>query len=142
MTPIEWLEHTADVGFRVRGTSVEQAFAEAARALFSLMVDLDTVKPESGTRIAAKAGTLPELLVEWLSELLAQQELTGTVFSQFDVAIEGDYASGFHAQGHALGEAFNRSRHRPGTEVKGISYLGLSVTQHDGDWVAQVVVDV
>jgi len=142
MMSIEWLDHTADMGFRVMGDSIESAFSEAARALFSLMFALDEIQPRTEYRIEVSASSLPELLVEWLSELLIQKELSGLVFSRFDVAITGNEPSGFSAAGRALGETLDRKRHRPGTEVKGISYLGLDVSQRGEMWVAQAIVDV
>lgn len=142
MTPIEWLDHTADMGFRASGLSLEDAFCEAARALFSLMFSIDGIHPIKETRIDVTAVSLANLLVEWLSELLGQKELTGQVFGQFNVAISGNGTSGFRAQGSALGERLDPSRHQPGTEIKGISYLGLDVREQGGVWTAQVVVDV
>jgi len=142
MMSIEWLDHTADMGFRATGDSVEGAFCEAARALFSLMFALEEIQPQTEYRIEVSASSLSELLVEWLSELLVQKELSGLVFSRFEVAIIGDELSGFSAVGRALGEALDRKRHRPGAEVKGISYLGLDVSQRDEMWVVQAIVDV
>jgi len=142
MTPIEWLDHTADMGFRASGGTIESAFCEAARALFSLMFALEEIRPRTEYRISVSATSLSELLVEWLSELLVQKELSGLVFSRFEVAISGNELSGFSAIGRAFGETLDRDRHRPGTEVKGISYLGLDVSQRDEMWVVQAVVDV
>jgi len=142
MTPIEWLDHTADMGFRAMGDSIEGAFCEAARALFSLMFAIEEIRPETDHCIEVSAASLSDLLVEWLSELLIQKELSGFVFSRFEVAITGNQLSGFSAVGRAFGETLDRERHRPGAEVKGISYLGLDVSQRDEMWVTQVVVDV
>ena len=93
-------------------------------------------------RIEVSAPSLAELLVEWLSELLIQKELSGLVFSRFEVAITGNELSRFSAIGRAFGETLDCERHQPGTEVKGISYLGLDVSQRDEMWIAQVIVDV
>ncbi len=142
MTPIEWLDHTADMGFCASGDTIEGAFCEAARALFSRMFALAEIRPRTEHRITVSATSLSELLVEWLSELLVQKELSGLVFSRFEVAISGNELSGFSAIGRASGETLDRDRHRPGTEVKGISYLGLDVSQRDEMWVVQAVVDV
>lgn len=142
MTPIEWLDHTADIGFRAWEDTIEGAFCEAARALFSVMFDIEQIRPRTQHRITVYAGSLSELLVEWLSELLVQKELSGLVFSRFEAAITGDRDTGFSAIGSAFGERLDRSRHRPGTEVKGISYLGLEVCRCDTMWVVQVIVDV
>lgn len=142
MTPIEWLDHTADVGFRATGASLEDAFCEAARALFSLMFAVENIHECTTYRITVNAATLETLLVEWLSELLVQKDLSRLVFSRFEVTISGNETSGFSAIGCAFGETLDRDRHHPGTEVKGISYLGLDVSCHDELWVVQVIVDV
>ena len=142
MTSIEWLDHTADVGFRATGESIEDAFIEAAKALFSLMFELEDIRPVTERCVEVSARSRSELLVEWLSELLAQKELSGLVFSQFEVAIAGNEVNGFSAVGRAFGERLDRERHRIATEVKGISYLGLDVFQRGEIWVVQVVVDV
>ena len=39
----EVINHTADVGIRAYGANMGQAFANAARALFSLIAELDNV---------------------------------------------------------------------------------------------------
>lgn len=142
MSPIEWLDHTADMGFRATGESLEAAFCEAARALFSLMFAIEHIDSSTAFPITVSAPSLEDLLVEWLSELLVQKDLTRLVFSRFELAISGSGGSGFSAVGRAFGEQLDRERHQPGTEVKGISYLGLGVSQRGEMWVAQVIVDV
>ena len=142
MSPIEWLDHTADVGFRATAPSIEAAFCEAGRALFSLMFAIENIHECTTYRVAVNAVTLEGLLVEWLSELLVQKDLTRLIFSRFEVRISGNETSGFSAVGNAFGEPLDRSRHQPGIEVKGISYLGLAVTCQDGSCAVQVIVDV
>jgi len=139
---IEWLDHTADAGFRASGASIEIAFCEAARALFSLMFAVECIDARTEFQITLNAARLEDLLIEWLSELLVQKDLSGLVFSRFELVISGNETVGFSASGRALGEPLDRVRHQPGTEVKGISYLGLAVSCQDGIHTAQVVVDV
>jgi len=142
MSPIEWLDHTADVSFRATGPSIEAAFCEAGRALFALMFVVENIHDRTAYRITVDAATLEALLVEWLSELLVQKDLTRLVFSRFEVEISGNETSGFFAEGKAYGEPLDRERHQPGTEVKGISYLGLTVTCQEDACAVQVIVDV
>ena len=40
----EIIDHTADVGIRAYGDNMSQAFANAAKALFSLITELDNVE--------------------------------------------------------------------------------------------------
>ena len=139
--PVEYLDHAADVGLRATGATLEEAFCEAARGLFGLMVDLAAVVPRETYDVQVEAPTWTGLLVEWLSDLLAQVELTGLVFSAFHARIvrkEG----GFRLDGAASGEPLDSERHRAGIEVKGISYLGLDVGRRDGGWAVRCVVDV
>jgi SHS2 domain-containing protein len=138
---VEYLDHTADVGLRACGKSVEEAFCEAARGLFGLMIDVDSVDSRERHAVHAEAETLADLLVEWLSDLLAQKDLTGWVFGRFDVGIRNT-KKGYVLDGAAWGEAMDRERHEPGLEVKGISYLGLAVKRDGAEWVAECVLDV
>jgi protein archease len=142
MSAIEWLDHTADIGFRATGASIEAAFCEAGKALFSLMFDIGTIEESAEYSFELSADTCEGLLADWLSELLAQKDLTRLIFSRFEVAISRSEASGFLAKGRAFGERLDRVKHQAGTEIKGISYLGLEVVCQDAACTAQVLVDV
>ena len=139
--PFEHLDHAADLGLRATGETEEEAFCEAARGLFEVMVDLAAVQPveEHVVRVEAESGE--ELLVAWLSELLAQKELSGLVFSSCDVRIS-KRRDVLRLDGIARGERLDRDRHDARTEVKGISYLGLSVRGDPMGWLIECVLDV
>jgi len=137
----EYVDHPGDIGIRAWGKTPDEAFREAARGLFSLMVDLSRVSPAVRREMEAKADTLDRLLVEWLSALLAEKDVTGLIFSDFEVSIES-LPSGYTLRGVGLGEPLDPARHPIGTEVKGISYLGLVVKEKDGGWAVQCIVDV
>lgn len=138
---IEYLDHAADLGLRATGASLEESFCEAARGLFAVMVDLESVRPMATHRVRLEAVSDEDLLVAWLDELLAQKEVTGLVFSRFSVRI--DHAdNGVRLDGTASGERLDPARHRPHTEVKGITYLGLDVRRHGNQWTVECVLDV
>src|SRR5512136_643628 len=65
--PFEYVDHAADVALRGIGETPEDAFVEAARAMWNLMIDLDAIAPRESLRIERSAGRLDLLLVEWLS---------------------------------------------------------------------------
>ena len=137
----EYVEHTADMGLRGRGATAAEAFCEAAAGMFGVMVRIDRVQPAVMYEVRCCAESLELLLVDWLSALIARKDVTGDVFSRFAVTIEAVDA-GWHLRGMAEGESLDPERHEPGTEVKGISYLGLAVAQHKDEWIAQCVLDV
>lgn len=137
----EILEHTADAGVRGIGDTLEEAFREAARGTFSLMVDLERVEPREGVPIEVEADSLEGLLVAFLGELLAKRDIEGLVFSNFQVKIEkGD--GGWRLRGRAWGEPLDPARHRPGVEVKAATYFGVKVERQGDRWIAQCVLDL
>jgi SHS2 domain-containing protein len=139
--PFEYLDHTSDVCIRATSNTLSDAFCEAARAMFNLMVDIRKVNPKRSININVSAYSVETLLVEWLGELLSRKDLSGLVFSQFDASIE-DNQGIFNLSGSAFGEALDASRHDPRTEVKGATYAGLRVWQENGQFIAKCVVDV
>lgn len=133
----ETFEHEADIGVRGFGDSVEEAFENAASALYSVMVELDAVKPETEKTVSAQAPDNELLLVEWLNALLSLSDIERMVFSKFKVKIEG-----MSLTGTAWGEPLDRVRHAPRVEVKGATYHMLKVERKEGRYTAQCVVDV
>lgn len=139
--PYEILEHEADAGVRGIGSSLEEAFCEAARGMFSLMVDLEEVRPERAVPVVVEAETLEVLFVSWLGELLALRDLRGMVFSRFEAKIK-KADGGWALEGKAYGEPLDPARHKPAVEVKAATYYGVKVGKDDGRYIAQCVVDL
>ncbi|MHC4992451.1 MAG: archease [Planctomycetota bacterium] len=135
----EITEHTADLGIRITSSTLEILFAEAARGLFSLLVEnLDEVTPADEWHYEI-AGTDPEyLLFDWLSELLYAFETTHVLLCEFQVRYDADRG----VRAVARGEALDPTRHRLDHEVKAVTYHGLDVHRTDGGWEASVIVDV
>lgn len=131
----EEIEHTADVGIRAYGRTLDALFANAAEGMFSLIVDLGGVRPVGEVRVRVSADDVPGLLVRWLSELLYLHDTQGLVFREFDVRIEGTALDGV-----ARGEAIDRSRHDLKLAVKAVTYHGLSVDPTKG--FTQVIFDI
>jgi len=138
----ELIEHTADLGIHGFGASVSEAFAAVAEGMFSIMASLDTIDIVRCHSIHVKAASLDTLLVEWLSELLAHWESTGEIYRTFDVSIEDVEDHGYRLSGRICGEPLDTAKHRLGTEVKGISYLGLRVESSPGASSVRCIVDV
>jgi SHS2 domain-containing protein len=134
----ELFEHTADVGLRARAESLDELFAEAARALFSVVVaNPDAVQLRETIHLAV-AGTQPdELLRDWLAELLYIFEARRLVLARFEVSLG---AEGLTAT--VQGEPIDAARHQLDVEVKAVTWHGLKVVRDDGGWLAEVIVDI
>lgn len=133
----ETFEHEADIGIRGFGDSMQEAFENAALALYSVMVKINAVEPSEKRTLTVSAPDHELLLIEWLNALLAASDIERMVFSRFEVKIEGTSLTGT-----AWGETLDRVEHEPHVEVKGATYHMLKVARRGAGYVAQCVVDV
>lgn len=132
------LEHTADVGFEAFGSTREEAFVNAARALFYLIVELDTIDPREEVWVQVQGADPESVLVNWLSELLYLQDAEGWLFRDFEIqSLHDDSLSAL-----ARGEKFQPSRHQIKLLVKAITYHQLALEETPRGWRAQVYVDI
>ena len=133
----EILDHTADVGIIAYGADVGQAFANAARALFSLITKLDDIEEILHRDIELTAPDEESLLVEWLNELICLFDTENIVFKRFDVT----KLNNTQLKARSYGEKVDSSKHRLKTGVKAAAYHMLKVDKGDGCQV-QVLFDI
>jgi SHS2 domain-containing protein len=134
----EVFDHTADIGLRIWAPDRPSLYAEAARALFSLVVlNLDAVRPVEQRRFVIAGEQDDYLLFDWLNELLYTFETEHLLLSEFQIELE---PAGLRATGR--GERLDRSRHELDHEVKAITYHGLKIDSAPSGWMAEVIVDI
>ena len=131
----EEIEHTADVGIRAYGRTLDELFANSAEGMFSLIADLSKVKPVGEIEVRATADDAAALLVRWLSELLFVHETERLLFSSFDAAVDGT-----SLRGRARGEPIDKARHELKLAIKAVTRHALSVDPAKG--TAQVIFDI
>lgn len=137
-----FLDHTADVGVKIRAASLEGVFAEALAAF----TDTVTARRRVGTGLSqAFELTGPDaeiLLVDWLGELLYAFEVGRRLFHDAEVRLQpGD--GGLALTAVARGEAWDPRRHPVKVLVKGVTYHALEVARRgEGDWSARVIFDI
>lgn len=131
-----YFEHGADIGVIGRGATLEDAFVEAARAMFAIMAEPGQVEESLSVDIAFEEHDVEFALVTWLNRLLAEARLHSAVFKRFELNRNGD-----SYLGRAFGCGWRPSIDR-GTEVKGATLTALTVKQHKSGWDARCIVDV
>ena len=132
------IEHTADVGIAAYGDDLREAFANAARGLFSLMADIDSVGEDVRHDVEVAADNREELLVAWLSELIYLFEVNDVLFSRFDIAELGEKK----LKASCYGERIDPRRHEIKTGVKAATYHMLRVEQGEDGCRVQVLFDI
>ncbi len=134
----EFFEHTADLGLRVRAADLDALFVDAARALTATVVENpEDVEPREPVRIALGPEEPAMLLFDWLDELLYRFDTQRFVGARFEVAVRDQ-----RLEATVWGETLDPARHRPGHEVKAITYHGLRVEREGDGWLAEAIVDI
>jgi len=131
----EEIDHTADVGIRAFGTNLTELFVNAAEGMFSLVANLDAVRPVGEVEIRLRADDIPTLLLRWLSELLYLHETQHFLFSSFDVSV-----SDTTLRALARGETIDKTRHELKLAIKAVTRHRLAVDEQKG--VAEVIFDI
>jgi SHS2 domain-containing protein len=134
----EFIEHTADLGFKAYGASQEKLFAHAAEAFFEAIVALESVEERIERSIQVEAEGLDNLMVNWLSELLYVYDTDRIVFKTFQIKRIEDN----QLEANARGEVLDPARHEIKTGVKAVTYHKLYVKERAWGWEAQVIFDI
>jgi SHS2 domain-containing protein len=129
---------TADAGFEAEAGSLEILFQECWTALLDLLLENpESIALKSERRFVSSASTGEQLLFDFLNFGLFLKDSENSLFVPLDMRIaEGRLECVFH------GEAIDPSRHRLGTDVKAVSYHGLSVWRDGWFWRATFVADI
>jgi SHS2 domain-containing protein len=135
----EWshFPHEGDVGVCGHGASMEEAFENAARAMTAVIVPLELIRANETTHVSCRAGDREILLLDWLNAVIYAMATEGMIYRDFKVRIEGE-----RLEGEMHGEKAEPARHEPSVELKGATLTELKVTEENGRWRAQCVVDV
>jgi SHS2 domain-containing protein len=146
------IEHTADIGVEIYGTTLEELFQNAGYALFDTIVDVSTIQPFVSRMVAVEGQNVEALLMNWLRELLYLCSVEQEVYGCFEV--KNLSCSGSLPDCHApdactarieaivKGEPLDFQKHRFATEIKAITYHQFAVTQNNTCWQARVIFDV
>ncbi len=133
----EFINHTADVGIIAYGADMNQAFANAAKALFSLITELDDVEEVTQQDIELTAPDQESLLVGWLNELIYLFDAEQIIFKRFDIT----RLSQTQLKARSYGDKVDSSKHKLKMGVKAATYHMLEIDQSDGAKV-QVLFDI
>ncbi|KAF5071935.1 archease [Methanobacterium aggregans] len=140
----EFFDVTADVGYRAYGKTLNQAFENAALAMFEVMTDTNHIKPELLRKITLKSEDEEALLYDWLSELLFFHDSEYLVFSRFNVEISDKMEDGekvFLLEAVAEGQEFDPDVHERRDEVKAATYHMMDIQKKNG-YMLQVILDI
>lgn len=138
MKPYELIDHTADVGIRAFGKTLEELFRNAALGMFDIIADLHSVGSGESKTVSLVAETLEDLYLLWHQELLFRSSVDRTVYKEF--SFEKISEKTLKAIIH--GERFNPEKQILKKEIKAVTYHRLKVEKTDEGWVGEVIFDI
>ncbi len=134
----EIIEHTADIGLRVKAGNPKGLFRNAAAAMFQVMAEPKgrAVKAAEELFVKLNAENLEELFVNWLNELLSLSAAKELIFSDFKINTLEDN----RLEAVVIGRP--QKDFRINSEIKAATYHELKVEETASGWVAEVIFDV
>lgn len=131
------IDHTADFRIHVFGTDLKDLFSNAAFAMFDLITDIETLAGEVESRLKVKGRDRPDLMVNWLRELLFIWNGTQKLVESVDILS----LAGNELSAKIKSESFDPARHRIKNEIKAVTYHQIQVNQVTDGWDSKIIFD-
>ena len=127
---------TSDVLFEAYGKTASELFENAAKALLSVICQVDKVKPVKEVKIDVKGKNIKELMFNWLQELISLVDIKGMFFSRFVVEKINDKS----LKAKIYGEPIVPEKGE--TVVKAVTYYKFNVEKTKEGYKATVSLDI
>ncbi len=138
----EFLEHTADVYIRAHGITMEEAYQNAALAMFETMTDSSKIAQTQQETLDVEAEDQYALLYNWLEALLVKFETENMLFSKFEITDWKETAESFKFKAKVWGEKFNPQKHPQKVGVKAVTYHLMVVIREPQKVVLEFILDI
>jgi len=145
MPNYKFFDHTADIGVEISGRTKKELFANAAGAMFDVLIEKNESKSKSDEdtkrqqkKVSVDGVDVEDLLINFLRELLYL--FNGEKF--ITVNCEIIKFTNQELQARLTGESFNSKKHLIKTEIKAVTYSGVKVEKFKRVWNARVIFDV
>ena len=129
----ELIDHTGDIGVAATAPTLEQLFAECARAMFAILAEAPSPSPAGRDEFPVPGADPAEELRDFLSELLYRFSTDHRMYVAFEPK---PGAVG------AAWEPYDSVRHPLRTELKAVTYHQLEVVRDGPVWRGRVIFDV
>ena len=138
----EFLQHTTDAYIAAYGSTLEEAFENAALAMFEVMTDTNKIEPKIEVKIEAEGFDEYSLLYDWLEKLLISFETTGNLYSKFKIEKITKTEEGFKLKGKTWGEPVNPEKHPQRTAVKAVTYHLMEIIRENSSVTIKFLLDI
>ena len=134
----ELIDHTADFGIRVFGSNERKLFSNAAWALFDVLTETAALTGNDSCRITVTGDDWPDLMVNWLREVLYLWNGKGRLAKSVQVLSLSEKK----LSAKIYFDAYTPDRHIIKTEIKAVTYHQVYVKSGPFGWEAGIIFDI
>lgn len=127
---------TSDVVFEAYGETLNELFANAAEAMFTMICKIEHIEPKEERKIEAEADSVEDLLVNWLQSLIAAVDIEEMFFSKFKITDISDNKVTGYAYGQSVTPELGE------TVVKAVTYHQYEFKETDKGFMCRVSLDI
>ena len=136
MKKFEIIEHTADIGAKIYGSSLEELFLNSAVALYKLM-GISYNNFSEKLKVEIDEPTVEDLLVKFLNELIFYvdaKKVAGNIKNLKIKKLNEDFFLGCEIEGKKI-KKIER-------EIKSATYHGLKVEKKENFYTVTIIFDI
>jgi SHS2 domain-containing protein len=138
----EFLEHTADTYVRAFGRTMEEAYENAALAMFETMTDTNKIAQTHQEIVESEAEDQYALLYNWLEALLVKFETEGMLYSKFQILSWKETPEIFKIKAKIWGEKFDPQKHPQKVAVKAVTYHRMMIISESERVILEFILDI
>ena len=132
------LDHTADLGIRVFGKTLDALFVHAGNALFELLVKPSSKQKKKVRSVSVSGMDWPDLMVNWLRELLFLWIDEKYVLSEISIRSLTEFTLTATVELSAFASECDTIIH----DIKAVTYHQIEVKPVPDGWEGRVIFDV
>lgn len=140
MFKITQFDHTADIGFNIEASSLNELFKASAIATFDTMVEIKKIKPKLKKTIKLKNKEIDKLFFDFIDELIFLKDSKYMLFSKFNIKIKQEKDS-YLLNSIIFGEKINPKKQPLKIDVKAITFHEFFVKK-EKNWKARFILDI
>ncbi len=136
------IDHTADLGIEINGRTKRELFTKAVLSLMNVLIEeTEPVKGKANLRqrtLTVEGSDIADLLVNFLREVLYLFNGEVLIIWKCEIMECGNRK----LVARLFLESYDKKKHIMKTEIKAVTYHGLSVKRIKTGWKARVIFDV
>lgn len=138
MTYYSTIDHTSDLGIYVCGADLKQLFTHSGLAMFDLITDMKKLRKDSEYQISTGGNDWPDLMVNWLRELLYLWSGKEKLVKHIDIEVIGPFFVSAKVDCTHFDPLCHDIRH----DIKAVTYHQIAVKETSKGWTAAIIFDV